>query len=74
MKVLFFIIAWCLLLVLCWPLAILAILLWPLVWVLGLPIRLVAIVCHALLAFLPALALLPARVLGHRDRSTGRVS
>jgi hypothetical protein len=73
-KALCLIVAWCLLLVLCWPLAIVTILLWPLVWVLALPFRLVAVVCHALLACVSALLILPARLLGHRDRSSGRVS
>ena len=61
-------IAWCLLLVLCWPLALLALLLWPIVWLISLPFRLVGITFEALFAFLRAVLLLPARVLGHRDR------
>ena len=61
-------IGWCLLLVLCWPLALLALLLWPIVWLISLPFRLVGITFEALFAFLRAVLLLPARVLGHRDR------
>jgi hypothetical protein len=68
------IVAWCLLLVLCWPVAILAIVLWPLVWLIALPFRLLAIVCSAVFALIGAILFLPARLLGYRDRSNGRVS
>ena len=55
---------WLLLLVLCWPLALLALLLYPLVWLLSLPVRLVGITVEGVFALLRALILLPARVLG----------
>jgi len=55
---------WLLLLVLCWPLALLALLLYPLVWLLSLPFRLVGITVEGVFALLHALILLPARVLG----------
>ncbi|HUE48429.1 MAG: hypothetical protein E6K23_06510 [Gammaproteobacteria bacterium] len=55
---------WLLLLVLCWPLALLALLLYPLVWLLSLPFRLVGITVEGVFALLRALILLPARVLG----------
>ena len=61
-------IGWLLLLVLCWPLALLALLLWPIVWLISLPFKLVGITFEALFAFLRAVLFLPARVLGHRDR------
>ena len=64
MKVLIALLAWCLLLVLCWPLAVLALVLWPLAWLLSLPFRLVGITFTALFAFLAALLMLPARLLG----------
>jgi len=54
---------WCLLLVLCWPLALLALVLYPIVWVLLLPFRLVGIVVSGVFEFLKALILLPARIL-----------
>ncbi len=57
---------WCLLFVLCWPLALLALVLYPLVWLLTLPFRLVGISVGAVFALLTALLLLPARALGHR--------
>ena len=55
---------WCLLLVFCWPLAILAILLWPLVWLLSLPFRLIGIAVDGVFGFLRAVITLPAKVLG----------
>jgi hypothetical protein len=68
------IIGWCLLLVLCWPLALLALVLWPLIWLLSLPFRLVGITFDAVFALLKAILFLPARILGYRDRSVGRSS
>lgn len=59
-------IGWLILLVLCWPLALIALILWPFVWLLSLPFRLVGITFEALFAFLKAVLLLPARVLGYR--------
>jgi hypothetical protein len=50
-------------LVLCWPLAILALFLFPLVWLLLLPFRLVGLVVTGLFEFIRALFLLPARML-----------
>jgi hypothetical protein len=54
---------WLLLLVVCWPLALLAIVLYPIVWVLLLPFRLLGIVVNGVFEFLKALILLPARLL-----------
>ncbi len=54
---------WLLLLVICWPLALLAIVLYPIVWVLLLPFRLLGIVVNGVFEFLKALILLPARIL-----------
>lgn len=58
---------WLLLLVLCWPLALLALLLYPIVWLLLLPFRLVGLTVEGVFALLRALILLPARVLGGRN-------
>jgi hypothetical protein len=66
MKTLFLIVAWMLLLVLCWPLAIVALVLWPVVWLLLLPFRAVGLVFDGVFALLRALLLLPARLLGYR--------
>lgn len=54
---------WLLLLVLCWPIALLSLVLWPLVWLVSLPFRLVGIAVGGVLEFLRALLTLPARVL-----------
>ncbi len=74
MKALLVIVGWCLLLVLCWPLALLVLVLWPLLWLLSLPFRLVGITFEALFALLRAVLFLPARILGYRDRSASRTS
>jgi hypothetical protein len=55
---------WLLLLVVCWPLALIALVLYPLVWILLLPFRLVGIAFEGIFALLRAILLLPARVLG----------
>lgn len=70
MKILLALLVWCVLLVLCWPLALLALVLWPIAWLLSLPFQLVGITCSALFAFLHALLMLPARLLGGTRRST----
>ena len=69
MKTLVALLAWCLLLVLCWPLAVLALVAGPFVWLLSLPFRLVGIAFLALFAFLHALLMLPARLLGGRPQA-----
>jgi hypothetical protein len=58
------IVLWLLLLVFCWPLALVALVLFPLVWLLLLPLRLVGIALEGVFALLRALVLLPARLLG----------
>lgn len=57
---------WCLLLVLCWPVAVLAIILYPIVWLVLLPFRLLGLAVEGTFALLRALILLPARLLGGR--------
>ena len=54
---------WLLLLILCWPLALLALVLYPLVWLLLLPFRLLGIAVDGVLALVKAVILLPARLL-----------
>ncbi|HEX2715333.1 MAG TPA: hypothetical protein VHM88_24400 [Candidatus Acidoferrales bacterium] len=54
---------WCILLVLCWPLALVALVLYPLVWLLLLPFRFVGIVVTGVLELIRRLIMLPARVL-----------
>ena len=55
---------WLLLLVICWPLAILALLAWPIVWLISLPFRLLGIAVDGVFQLLRAIVMLPARVLG----------
>ena len=54
---------WLILLILCWPIALLALILYPIIWVLTLPFRLIGLTMGALFQFLKALLTLPARVL-----------
>jgi hypothetical protein len=54
---------WCLLFVVCWPIALLALVLYPLVWLLLLPFRIVGITVGGVLELLRAILFLPARVL-----------
>jgi len=63
MKVLLFWVGWCLLFVLCWPIALLALALAPLIWLLSLPLRLATIVLEAVFGWFRSLLLLPARLL-----------
>ena len=69
MKVLILFIGWCLLLVLSWPVALLAAVLLPVIWVVSIPLRLLAALVHGLLALIKSIVLLPARVLGYRSHS-----
>ncbi len=55
---------WLLLLVVCWPLALLALLLYPLVWLVLLPFRLLGVAVEGVLGLLRAVLFLPARLLG----------
>jgi hypothetical protein len=60
---------WCILLVLCWPLAILALVLYPIVWLLLLPFRLLGIAVGGVLELIRAVIFLPARLLGAPRRA-----
>jgi len=66
MKALILFIAWCILLALNWPLALVALVLLPLLWVVSLPFRIVWITVGAVFALLRAILFLPARLLGWR--------
>jgi hypothetical protein len=55
---------WLILLILCWPVALLAVLLYPLVWLLLLPFRLLGIAVDGVFGLLRSIILLPARILG----------
>jgi hypothetical protein len=54
---------WCILFVLCWPVALLALCLFPIVWLITLPFRLVGITVHGVFALLTAMFMLPVRLL-----------
>lgn len=54
---------WCLLFVLCWPLALLALVLYPIVWLVLLPFRLIGIAVGGALELVAALIMLPARLI-----------
>jgi hypothetical protein len=68
MKILLALLLWCVLFVLCWPLALLALVLFPILWLLLLPFRVVWFGVEAVLALFKALLFLPARLLGHKPR------
>jgi hypothetical protein len=55
---------WAILLVLCWPVALLALVLYPVVWLLTLPFRLLGIAVDGVFTLLRSLVMLPARILG----------
>lgn len=55
---------WCLLLLVCWPVAILALILYPVVWLLLLPFKLLGFAVEGVFSFIKALFLLPSRLLG----------
>jgi len=57
---------WLLLLAVCWPLALLALVLWPVAWLLSLPFRLVGLAVDGVFELLRAVVFLPARLLGGR--------
>jgi hypothetical protein len=59
----FIFLLWCLLFVLCWPLALFALVVSPLVWLLLLPFRLIGIAVHGVLELVWAAVMLPARLL-----------
>ena len=54
---------WCILLVACWPIALLALLAYPIVWLLLLPFRIVGIAVGSVLALVWSVVILPARIL-----------
>jgi hypothetical protein len=67
MKIIGVFFLWCLLLAVCWPLAILALLGAPLIWLIALPFRLLGVCVQATFALIKALLFLPARLLGSRS-------
>ncbi len=66
MKFLMLLIAWFILLAVCWPLALLLVVLAPVIWLICLPFRVVGVALEGVLALIRAVFLLPARLLGHK--------
>jgi hypothetical protein len=66
MRLLIVLLLWCLLLYVCWPLAILLVVAVPVVWLLLLPFRIAKVVIEAMVALLRGVLFLPARALGVR--------
>jgi hypothetical protein len=62
---------WCILFVLCWPVALLALIAYPFVWLLLLPFRIVGIAVHGVLALVAAVIMLPFRLLTAPFRVSG---
>lgn len=54
---------WCILFVLCWPLALLALIAYPFIWLISLPFRIIGITVHGVFALLSAILFLPVRLL-----------
>ena len=54
---------WCLLFVICWPVALVALVMYPIVWLLLLPFRIAGVAVHSVLALVSALILLPVRAI-----------
>jgi len=65
MRVMILFVAWCILFVLCWPLALAVLILAPVIWLVSLPLRLIGLCVGAVFVFLRAVLFLPARLLGH---------
>jgi len=66
MRVLFIFIAWCILFVLAWPIALAVLFLAPIVWLVSIPFRLLGVAVAATFALVRAILFLPARLLGYR--------
>ena len=69
MKALILFVGWVMLSVLCWPIALLALILFPVVWLLSLPLRLIGISVEAVFALVKSLLFLPARLLGWKRQA-----
>jgi len=67
LKVLLIFLVWCLLWVVCWPVAIIALVLFPVFWIIALPFRLAFLVTSAFFALIKAVLFLPARLLGYKS-------
>ncbi|MBS0445998.1 MAG: hypothetical protein JSR59_08620 [Proteobacteria bacterium] len=66
MKFALLVVGWCILFVLCWPIALLLVLFAPLIWLIALPFRLAGVAISAVFALIRGILFLPARLLGVR--------
>ena len=66
MDILLTMILWAILLMICWPIAILVLLLWPVLWLLSIPFRIVGTLMNAILALVKSVLFLPARMLDYK--------
>jgi hypothetical protein len=66
MRSLFVLLLWAIVLVLCWPVALLLLVLWPIFWLLSIPFRIFGALMEGILALIKAILMLPARMLGYR--------
>jgi len=66
MKLLITMLLFAIVLVLCWPLALLILVLWPILWLLAIPFHVIGMAMQALLALVRVILFLPARILGYR--------
>ncbi len=72
MKAMLAFVCWCILFVLSWPIALLALVLFPLVWLVSLPFRVIFFSIEAVLCLVKAILFLPARLLGVRAKPLAR--
>ncbi len=66
MRFLCVLLLWAIVLVLCWPVALVLLVLWPFLWLLSIPFRIVGALMDAIIALIKSILMLPARLLGHR--------
>jgi hypothetical protein len=66
MRTIMVLLLWAILLVMCWPIAVMFLIMWPFLWLLSIPFRIVATVMEALLLLAKAILFLPARLLGQK--------
>jgi hypothetical protein len=71
MRVFLVFVLWCLLFVLSWPIALLALIVFPLVWLISLPLRLLGVAVEGIFSLFKAVLFLPARLLGQRPQADG---
>ncbi|HEY8024029.1 MAG TPA: hypothetical protein VIF60_05650 [Burkholderiaceae bacterium] len=62
-------VGWCILFLLCWPLALVVLVLAPIIWLISLPLRLIGISLDAVFALIKTILFLPARLLGYRVKA-----